>query len=333
MSRGKALVTGAPGWLGTQFVEILMARNWDIRCLVLEGMPDESLRKLGAEIVWGDITTPESLDGVTDGIEIVFHIVGLVHAKFFDVQNFFRVNTEGTRNILQCAIKAGVRRFVYVSSNSPVGCNYEKDVLMSEFTPPRPYMAYGKSKVLSEGLVNKAFVQGKLETVILRPCWFYGPGQPARQTRLMRMIQDGNVPLFGTGSNLRSMTYIGSLCEALLLAAEIENAKGETYWIADERSYPTLEIYQTIADLLGVELKTRNIPGFFSDMAMAADWTLQRLGMYQQEIHVVGELNKNIACSIEKAKKDLGYQPRIDLREGMKKSIEWAREQGLLYED
>ena len=61
-----------------------------------------------------------------------------------------------------------------------------------------------------------------------------------------------------------------------------------------------------------------------------ADWTLQKLHMYQQEIHVIGELNKNIACSIEKAKKDLGYQPKNNLREGMEKSIEWAREQGLL---
>lgn len=146
----------------------------------------------------------------------------------------------------------------------------------------------------------------------------------------MRMIRDGNVPLFGDGKNLRSMTYIDSLCNALLLAEEKEVAKGETYWIADERPYTTLEIYQTIAELLRVELKTRNIPGFVSEIATAADWTLQRLGMYQTEIHVVGELNKNIACSIEKAKKDLGYKPEIELRDGMRRSIEWAKERGLL---
>ncbi|MFC2056474.1 hypothetical protein ACFLTO_02760, partial [Chloroflexota bacterium] len=82
--------------------------------------------------------------------------------------------------------------------------------------------------------------------------------------------------------------------------------------------------------LLGVELKTRNVPGFVSDVATIADWALQKLHMYQIETHVVGELNKNIACSIEKAKKDLGYKPKISLKEGMGRSIEWAKERGLL---
>lgn len=326
----KVLVTGAPGWLGTRFVEMLAEKNREIRCLVLKGLDDSYLKELGAEIVWGDITKPESLDGVADGVETVFHIVGLVHTKFFSVNSFFRINTEGTKNMLECAIRADVKRFLYVSSNSPAGCNYQREVLMNEYTPPRPYMNYGKSKLRAEKAVNEAFINGKLETVILRPCWFYGQGQPARQTRLMKMIRDGNVPLFGDGSNLRSMTYIDSLCDALLLAEENEIAKGETYWIADERPYTTLEIYQTIAELLGVELKTVNIPGFFSDIATFADGILQKLHMYQTEIHVVGELNKNIACSTEKAKKDLGYRPKISLREGMRISIEWAKERGLL---
>jgi nucleoside-diphosphate-sugar epimerase len=330
MSQGKALVTGAPGWLGTRFVEILAEKNRDIRCLVLPGIDASYLQKLGAEIVPGNISKPESLEGVADGVETVFHIVGIVHTRFFRVRDFFKINTAGTENMLECAIRAGVKRFIYVSSNSPAGCNYRRDVLMNEYIPPRPYMTYGKSKARSERAVNEAFIKGELETVILRPCWFYGPGQPARQTRLMTMIKNGNVPLFGDGSNLRSMTYIDSLCDALILAGEKEAAKGETYWIADEKPYTTLEIYQTIAELLGVKLKTINIPGFVSDMATMVDWTLQKLHMYQTETHVVGELNKNIACSIEKAKKDLGYEPKIDLREGMKRSIEWAKERGLL---
>lgn len=330
MPKGKALVTGAPGWLGTRFVEILAGKNRNIRCLVLKGIDGSYLKELGAETVEGDITRPESLKRVADGIETIFHIVGIVHTRFLGVNDFFKINTEGTRNILECAIRAGVKRLVYVSSNSPAGCNYERDVLMNEYTPPRPYMTYGKSKLQAERAVNEAFIKGKLETVILRPCWFYGPRQPARQTRLMRMIRDRNVPLFGDGRNLRSMTYIDSLCDALLLAEEREIAKGETYWIADERPYTTLEIYETIAELLGVELRTRNIPGFFSDIATLADGILQKLHMYQTETHVVGELNKNVACSVEKAKKDLDYKPEISLREGMRRSIEWAKEQGML---
>lgn len=330
MSKGKVLVTGVPGWLGTRFVEILAKENRDIRCLVIKGSDTTHLKKLGADIVEGDITRPETLQSVAEGVETVFHIAGIIHPKLFGTGDFFRINTHGTKNMLHAAIKANVKRFVYVSSNSPAGVNYNRNVLMNEFMPPKPYMKYGKSKLLAEKAVNEAFVQGKIETVIIRPCWFYGPGQPDRQTKLMKSIKNGKAPLFGDGKNIRSMTYIDNLAEALILAEKTKVATGETYWIADEKPYTTIEIYENIADLLGVKLKTMNIPGFFCGLFKTADSVLQKAGIYQKEIHVAGEMNKDIACSIEKAKKDLGYAPKISLKEGMKRSIDWAKEKGML---
>lgn len=329
MSKGKLVVTGAPGWLGTRFVEILARGKRDVRCLVLRGLDDSYLRELGAEIVNGDITKPETLKGIVNDVETVFHIAGIVHPKLFGATDFFKINTKGTKNMLNFAIESGVKRFIYISSNSPGGC-YKKKIVMNEYSPVKPYMNYGKSKFLAEVAVNEAFIQGKIETVILRPCWFYGPRQPKRQTKLMRMIRDGKALLFGDGKNLRSMTYIDNLCYALLLVEKNKIASGETYWIADERPYTTLEIYETIAELLGVKLKVRKIPGAFSDIAVLVDKILQKLHIYQKEIHVAGEMNKNIACSIKKAKKDLDYKPKIGLREGMRRSIEWAKEQDLL---
>lgn len=330
MAKGKVLVTGVPGWLGTRFVEMLVKKHREVRCLVLEGSDTGYLKKLGVEIVIGDVTDLSTLKNTTDGINTVFHIAGIIHPSFFGVKSFYKINTVGTRNLLNCAVRSGVKRFVYISSNSPAGCNKSRDVLMTEYMMPKPYMNYGRSKLLAEQIINTANAQGKIETVILRPCWFYGPMQPDRQTKLMKSIRDGKAPLFGDGLNLRSMTYIDNLCEALMLAEEKENAKGETYWIADEKPYTTLEIYRAIADLLGVELKTINIPGFASDIAMLVDKIAQKFGVYQKEIHVAGEMNKNIACSIEKAKKDLGFKPKIDLKEGMRRSIEWAEKNGQL---
>jgi len=329
MAKKKVLVTGAPGWLGTRFVEILNKKHRRVKCLVLKGVNDNYLRELNVEVVKGDVTNPRSLRNITNNVETVFHIAGMIHPRLFGVSDFFRVNTQGTKNILDAAIKSGVKRFVYVSSNSPGGC-YKEKVIMNEYTPEEPYMNYGKSKFLAERIVNDAYLQGKIETVIIRPCWFYGIRQPERQTRLIKMVKDGKALVFGDGKNLRSMTYIDNLCDALLLAEKRKNAKGETYWIADDRPYTTLEIYETIADLLGVKLRIRKIPGFFSDFAGFVDGILQKFHVYQKEIHVAGEMNKNIACSIKKAKKDLGYKPKIGLREGMRRSIEWVKEQDLL---
>jgi nucleoside-diphosphate-sugar epimerase len=197
---------------------------------------------------------------------------------------------------------------------------------MTEINKPRPYLNYGLSKLKAELIIKKYQLSKKLETVILRPCWFYGPHQPERQTRFFRMIKKGDPLMFGDGENLRSMSYIDNTCQAMLLAAENEKANGQTYWIADAITYSTNEIYTTIAELLGVEkFKPRRLPNIVSELFLLTDKLLQGLGAYVKEIHVAGEMNKDIACSIEKAKKELGYDPKIELREGMKRSIEWCR--------
>jgi nucleoside-diphosphate-sugar epimerase len=170
-----------------------------------------------------------------------------------------------------------------------------------------------------------------METVILRPCWFYGPNQPKRQTKFFKMIQKGNPLVFGSGLNFRSMSYVDNTSQAMILAATKKEAVGNTYWIADARPYTTLEIYQTVAELLEVKnFKPKFLPHFSSEAFLLADKVLQGIGMYQTEIHVAGEMNKDIACSIEKARKELGYEPKIELKEGMRCSIEWCRKQGLL---
>jgi nucleoside-diphosphate-sugar epimerase len=190
-------------------------------------------------------------------------------------------------------------------------------------------MKYGKSKYLAERAVMEAVKSAEIEAVILRPCWFYGPRQPERQTRFFQMIKKGDPVLFGDGSNLRSVSYIDNIVQGIILALETDGINGETYWIADDRPYTTLELYRTIADLLGVkELKPKKIPGWSSWVFEQIDAVLQCVGLYVKEIHVAGEMSRNIACSVEKAKKELGYKPDISLEEGMRRSIEWCRGNG-----
>ncbi len=325
----RALVTGAPGWLGTRLVEQLVLRGFAVRCLV---HPDAENAVADAEIVRGDLRDTRSLAGITDGIDVVFHAAGLIHPPPLSLRGLFDVNTAGTKNLLAEGVRSGVRRFVYVSSNSAAGCNVSRDTLLNEYSRERPYMAYGRSKLEAEQYVNDVFVRGLLETVIVRPCWFYGPGQPQRQTRLMNMIIVGKAPLFGDGLNLRSMTEVDSLCDALIRCATETRAAGELYWIADERPYTTRHVYETIARLLDVELRTSSFPKVASDLSAFGDRVLQALHVYQMEIHVAGEMYKDIACSVTKAKKDLGWEPPTDLTGGMARSIAWARERGLLAE-
>ena len=341
------LITGAAGWLGSRLVEALLRglpehdalrepqTDLRLRVLLLPGQDAAPLRKLSdrIEIVTGDIRNAAdcakfcaNATGAT-----LFHTAGMIHPQ--RVREFYEINRDGTTHLLDAAIRAGVKRAVVVSSNSPCGCNPHPDHLFDELSPYHPYMGYGQSKMEMELAVKQR--ADKIDTVIIRAPWFYGPNQPPRQTLFFQMIRDGKAPIVGSGNNLRSMAYVDNLCQGLLLAATVERAAGQMYWIADKRPYSMNEVIDTIERLLETEFgqkcahKRMRLPGVASEVAYLVDFGLQTLGMYHQKIHVLSEMNKTIACSVTRAERELGYQPTVALEEGMRRSLRWCGEQGI----
>jgi nucleoside-diphosphate-sugar epimerase len=328
MPKPRALVTGAPGWLGTSLVQALRQRREAVRVASQPGLDTRALEELGdVAVARLDLGEPTLMPGLCEGIDTVFHSAGIIHPR--RVRDLHQVNVDGTKRLLDAAIEAKVRRFVYVSSNSPAGLNVDPTRLMVEDDPPRPYLSYGLSKLCAEQLVLEAHRRGLIEGVIVRPCWFYGPNQPLRQTTFFKMIKKGRPLVFGNGQNLRSMSYVDNIVQGLLLARDVGAAAGQTYWIADRRPYPFLEILETVGRLLGVPIRPRHLPRVTSDAARLADSLLQRAGLYNQYVHVAGEYAASIAVSIEKAQRELGYDPKIELAEGMRRSIEWCRSVGV----
>jgi len=343
------LLTGAPGWLGTRLVQVLLNGLDDvpsmaepdatrqIRCLVMPGLDGSALGPADrTQVVRGDLRDREAVQALCRDAAgaTLFHCAGLVHPARF-VRELYEVNVDGTRRLLQAAEEAGVLRAVVLSSNSPAGNNPRREDRFDEQSPYHPYMAYGRSKMLLELAVHEYQARGKLETVIVRPTWFYGPGQPQRQTSFLRMIKNGAAPIIGDGGNLRSMTYIDNLCQALLLCERNPGANGQTYWVSDLRPYSMNEIVDTVERLmesefgLAVAHKRLRLPFVAGEVAGLADGLIQKLGLYQQKIHVLSEMNKNIACSVEKAQRELGYAPTVELEEGMRRSLAWCRAQGI----
>jgi nucleoside-diphosphate-sugar epimerase len=343
-----ALVTGCPGWLGNRLLHYLRTAHPDwpgdvaqpqydrIRCLVLPDAPIDRVRELvpDVELVEGDIRDPAAVGRWCAGAEDadVFHLAGIIHPR--RIRDLYEINTEGTRHVIAAARAAGVRRLVATSSNSPAGVARDPSVRFDESSPYRPYMNYGRSKKLMEDALNAASNGGGLDTVILRPCWFYGPDQPARQTTFFTMIKDGKAPILGDGESRRSMSYVDNTSLGLLLAATRERAAGQTYWIADERPYSMNEIVDTVESVLeddfgmAVAHKRSHLPGLASEVAFFVDGAIQRTGFYEQRVHVLSEMNKTIACSVDKARDELGYRPGVELREGMRRSVEWCLANG-----
>ena len=331
------VISGAPGWLGTSLAETVVrgasfrsisTEPRKVRCIAQRGVDPAPLTALGdnVEVVQADLRDSRSVRGLCDDADTVFHCAGIIHPR--RIHELFDINVSGTQHLLNQAIEAGAKRFIFVSSNSPAGLNASPTTLMEEQDPPRPYLNYGLSKLQAEWLVNDAFRAGKIETVIVRPCWFYGPNQPKRQSTFFKMIKGGHPMIVGKGENLRSMSYVDNIVQAMLLAEKVEKAAGRTYWVADRRPYSFVEIIQTVAKLLGVAVRPLYLPRVASDMARFVDSLVQMTGLYNQEIHVAGELAATIAVSIEAAQRELGYDPEIELEEGMRRSIEWCRSHG-----
>jgi nucleoside-diphosphate-sugar epimerase len=286
-------------------------------------------------LVEGDLADPGTARRLCENAAgaVLFHVAGVVHPTR-GLSELEQVNVAGTRHLLEAAANTGVRRVVVVSSNSPFGFNPSPDHLFDESSPYNPYMGYGRSKHRMELLVDRAQESGKIETVIIRPPWFYGPHQPARQSTFFKMIKEGRFPIIGDGHQKRSMAYVDNICQGLLLAATVDRANGQKYWIADERPYSILEIVETVRQVLEQELGIRckdqrlRAPGIAGTIASGLDGVLQRCGLYSQKIHVLGEMGRTIACSIDKAVGELGYSPRVELREGMIASVRWCLASG-----
>ncbi len=343
------LATGATGWLGSRLVEALVRglpghdaleqprADLRLRCLALPGQDPSELRKASdrLEIISGDVRSVADCARFCEGAKgaVLFHTAGMIHPR--RVRDFYEINRDGTVNLLDAAIRAGVERAVIVSSNSPCGCNPHPDHIFDELSPYQPYLNYSRSKMEMELAVKER--ADKIETVLVRAPWFYGPNQPPRQTLFFQMIRAGKAPIVGSGGNLRSMAYVDNLCQGLLLAAIIERAAGQVYWIADRRPYSMNEIIDTVERLLETEFghkcahKRMRLPGLASAVAYVADFTLQSLGRYHQKLHVLSEMNKTIACSVAKAEKELGYRPTVELEEGMRRSLRWCQEKGIRF--
>jgi nucleoside-diphosphate-sugar epimerase len=329
------VITGAAGWLGTALTVALADRPGTLRLNVLDDGEAARVAELAprAEIVVGDLTAADVATRLLNdaaGADVL-HTAGIIHPS--KMEDFDRVNVGGTRAVLDAARAAGARRLVHVSSNSPFGLNPTPQDAFSAEEPFNPYMGYGRSKMAAEQLVRAAHGDG-IEVTVVRPPWFYGRHQPERQTRFFTAIRTGRFPLVGDGSNRRSMVNTDNLVDGLVRAELTEVAGGRAYWIADRRPYPMREVIETVRAALraeGYEVadRTPRLPKLAGTVAGKLDGLLQRRGKYVQELHVLGEMDKTIACRIDAAERDLGYDPQVELLGGMRDAIAWCRGQGI----
>ena len=320
------LVTGGAGYTGGNLCRALVARGHRVRTLVLPGMEAAPLKEIGVETVTGDLTLKESLVPAVRGVDIVYHIAAVYREQNVPRRVFLDVNVLGTQNLLETAADAGVKRFVHCST---VGVQGDiQNPPAAEDAPYAPGDYYQESKMEGELLALKFQRDKKLPVVVFRPVGIYGPGD----TRFLKLFRNVRKPMIGSGNVLYHLTYIDDLVEGIRLAGETPNIEGEIFTLAGPR-YTTLnELYAAIARSLGTRPSRIHLPVRPFLMAGATCETVCLPFRISPPIYRrrVDFFVKDRAFDISKARRVLGYNPKVDLDEGLSKTAQWYREQGLL---
>jgi len=325
----KILVTGATGFVGAHLVRRLIAEGHQVRCLARAASRTAGLEALGAEVVRGDVTEASSVAASAASCEAAFHLAALLGKWGVKESDLRRVNVEGTRHVVAACRAAGVRRFVHVSTPGVVGIRGL--ALATETDTPQPTGPYERTKWEAEQAVVAANRDGRMEVVIVRPDFVYGPGD-VRRVELYGRIRRGRFRLLGDGSARVRPTYVDDVIDGMMLALAVPAAAGQVLNIAGPRLMSFREFMAGVARSLGVEPPRAGVP---ICLARAAALVTAPVGVLLRRPPLVTRsrirfLTVDHGTSIQKAQRVLGYAPRVNLDDGLARTVAWYREQGLL---
>jgi dihydroflavonol-4-reductase len=329
----KVLITGGTGFIGSRLALACIDRGYEVDVLGREDATEAELsnrallERKGVRIQLGSVTEPQRMMQITAGADIVFHLAAAQHEMNVPDALFRAVNVEGTRNMLEASLAAGVRRFLH---GSTIGV-YDRDVetVVDEDTPLKPDNIYGITKAEGEAVVRSYF--DRLPCTIIRISETYGPGD-RRLLKLFKAVAKGVFFMVGRGQNIHQLIYVDDLAEGMLVAASHEEAIGETFLLAGEERLSSNEMVAAIAAAVGVKEKKWRAPLWpFMWLASILEFTLRPLGI-QPPLHRrrMDFFTKSFRLSTAKAKAIIGFEAHTSFAEGTRRTAQWYRSENLI---
>ncbi len=332
----KALVTGASGFIGSTLIEALGQRGFEVAALMRKTSSSANLRGLKYTRREGDLSDFESLKRAVEGVDVVFHLAGVVAAKNRD--EYFQHNQGGCERLARAISENGasVKRVIYVSSLAAGGPSEDWNPRV-ETQADRPVSAYGESKKAGED----SFFQfsNRFRTVVLRPPIVYGPRDSGSGAYLLiKAAKSRVVPSISSrapdGERYYSMVYVDDLVQAMIQAAEMPHnrlAEREVLYVTSDVRVTFREMMKAAAQSLGVRVWYIPVPKILLVIvSKILTWISQVSGktfmLNDDKIHEV--LPDNWTCSNEKVKETLSWKPETFLTQGMNKTVQWYKSKG-----
>lgn len=315
-----ALVTGAAGAVGPTIVRRLLAEGYRVRALDAKPLLRGDL-PVGVECFQGEITDRTVLARAMQGMDVVFHLAAKLHINNPDPalrDEYYRVNVEGTRGLVEAAVAADVSRFVFFSTVCVYGASAPPTIL-TEDAAIRCDSWYGETKREAERIVL-----GQAPAVVLRLAAVYGPRMKGNYLRLLQALQRRLFAYVGAGKNRRTLVYDEDVAAAALLAAEHPEALGQVYNVSDGRIHAFREIVESMCQALGRRPPRLHIPVSLMRTGagmseVAVRWLGRRAPVTRQ---LVDKLVEDVAVSDAKIERELHYRPQVDLARGWRQIVE-----------
>ena len=324
----KALVTGANGFTGSYLVKLLLKKGYQVRGVVRKSSNLDAIKDLPVELYYADLAVHPSFDDAMQDIDIVFNVGAAYRVEGVPQKYFWDVNVEGTKKLLEAAKRKNIKRFVHCST---VGVQGDiKNPPAKEEDPYAPGDYYQESKVEGEKLALQYSKNG-LPLTVVRPVGIYGPGD-LRFLKLFKFISNGKFKMIGSGNVLYHLTYVEDLVEGILLAGEKEEVLGEIFTIGGEGYLTLNELVKKIAHILNKPVPKNKIPVFPVWFAgLICELICKPFGInppiYRRRVDF---FVKDRAFDISKAKRLLGYNPKVNLEDGLRRTAQWYKEKGFI---
>ena len=327
MSTKINLVTGATGQLGSHIVEQLRLAGETVRVLVRPGRDRAFLQGQGVEIIEGDLRDPAAVGTAVKGAAIVYHCAAKV-SDWGPWREFEEEAITGTRNIVAACLLAKVQRLLHVSSISVYGHPYLADAgeQITEDTPlgQRFWLwdYYPRAKLLSEQIAREYG-----DTTVVRPSWLYGPRDRVTIPRVIPALLSRKVPIIGSGENYLNIIYAADVARGAILAANHPNAVGQAFNLCSAGEVKQIDLLNTLTDALSLPRIAKRVPyglairfAFVQELFKRMIFSKKPPRITRRAIYLIG---RSTQYSTEKARTWLDWKPEIDIREGVRRTLEW----------